>query len=177
MRASSVWTPSERPQYDGPLLLDTHIWIWHLEGDEAQMAAGTVALLDRAGTAAGLHVCDISAWEIAIKARKGKLHFSVDPLVWLRRAERAPGMRGLALDREILLASTSLPGEMHNDPADRMLIAAAKLNNLPLVTADAQIIEYATAHPGTPVVDARPPEESSRGVALLRLRRPILEPA
>jgi hypothetical protein len=36
-----------------------------------------------------------------------------------------------------------------------MLIAAAVLNNLPLVTADRLIIEYAQEHPGTPVVDAR----------------------
>ena len=55
-----------------------------------------------------------------------------------------------------MIASTMLPGEMHNDPADRMLLAAAKLNNLPLVTADASIVEYAKANPGTPVVDARP---------------------
>jgi PIN domain nuclease of toxin-antitoxin system len=44
---------------------------------------------------------------------------------------------------------------VHNDPADRMLIAAAQLNNVPLVTADRLIVEYASNHPGTPVVDAR----------------------
>jgi hypothetical protein len=37
-----------------------------------------------------------------------------------------------------------------------MLIASAQLSNLPLVTADGLIIEYAEQHPGTPVVDARP---------------------
>ena len=90
-----------------------------------------------------------------MKVRKGQLTFSIDPMLWLRRAERAPGTRSLALDREILLTSTMLPGQVHNDPVDRMLLAAAKLNNLPLVTADALIIEYAKANPGTPVVDAR----------------------
>ena len=155
-RKHSVWVPGELARYDGALLLDTHIWIWHLEGETSLMAPGVTELLDRAGAKAALHVCDISAWEVAVKARKGKLHFSVDPMIWLRRAERAPGIRGLPLDREILLASTMLPGEMHNDPADRMLLAAAKLNNLPLVTADASIVEYAKANPGTPVVDARP---------------------
>ncbi|MEO8621090.1 MAG: type II toxin-antitoxin system VapC family toxin, partial [bacterium] len=147
--------PRDLPDYNGPLLLDTHIWIWLLEGDASRMATGTVELLDRSGTNAGLHVCDISAWEVAVKAKKGKLEFSVDPMIWLRRAERAPGTRMLPLDREILLASTTLPGEIHADPADRMLIAAAKLNNLPLVTADEAIVVYAKANPGTPVVDAR----------------------
>jgi PIN domain nuclease of toxin-antitoxin system len=152
----SVWVPEDLAGYDGPLLLDTHVWIWHLEGDASLMAPGTMELLDRSGVNAGLHVCDISAWEVAVKARKGKLHFSVDTMIWLRRAERAPGTRVLPLDREILLASTMLPGDMHSDPADRMLVAAAKLNNLPLVTADASIVDYAMAHPGTPVVDVRP---------------------
>ncbi len=44
---------------------------------------------------------------------------------------------------------------VHNDPADRMLIAAAKLHNVPLVTADGLIVDYARTHGGTPVVDAR----------------------
>ena len=154
-RRQTVWVPSELTGYDGPLLLDTHVWIWHLEGDDSLTARGTTALLDRCGAVSGLRVCDISAWEIAVKSRKGKLHFSVDTLLWLRRAERAPGTRNLPLDREILLASAMLSGEVHSDPADRMLIAAAKLNNLPLVTADATIVDYAKQNPGTPVVDVR----------------------
>lgn len=162
MRSNTIWLPSELTSYDGPVLLDTHIWIWHLEGESSRMAPGTVDLLDRCGASSALHVSDISAWEIAIKARKGKLHFSVDPMIWLRRAERAPGTRSLPLDRETLLTSATLPGEPHNDPADRMLIAAARLNNLPLITADVLIIDYAKMHPGTPVIDARPPRKQRR---------------
>src|SRR5471032_2235700 len=99
-RTQSVWVSAELARYDGALLLDTHVWIWHLEGDVTLMDSGVTQLLDRAGARAGLHVCDISAWEVAVKARKGKLRFSVDTMVWLRRAERAPGMRSLPLDRE-----------------------------------------------------------------------------
>jgi hypothetical protein len=46
-----------------------------------------------------------------------------------------------------------------------MLLAAAQINGLPLVTADRSIVEYATAHPGTPVVDARvlPPGDRTGG--------------
>jgi PIN domain nuclease of toxin-antitoxin system len=76
--------------------------------------------------------------------------------IWLQQAEQAPGIRFRALDRRVLLLSTRLSGSIHNDPADRMLIATAQLANVPLVTADGLIIEYAEDHPGTPVVDARP---------------------
>jgi PIN domain nuclease of toxin-antitoxin system len=155
LSAVSVWRPSDLTKYDGPLLLDTHIWLWHLEGDAARLAPGVSALLDRAGQASALYVSDISYWEVAVKAARGKLSFSMDVTIWLKRAELAPGIRFLSLDRDTMLLSTRLPGTVHNDPADRMLIAAAKLHNVPLVTADGLIVDYAQAHGGTPVVDAR----------------------
>lgn len=154
--ARRVWTPGQLAAYDGPLLLDTHIWLWHVEGDASQVAAGTTALLDRSGAHRRLFVCDISYWEIAVKAAKGKLTFSVDVAVWLQRAEQAPGIQLRPLTRPVLLQSTRLSGSAHNDPADRMLIAMAQLDNIPLVTSDRLILEYAAAHGGTPVVDARP---------------------
>lgn len=151
-----VWTPADLAAYEGPLLLDTHVWIWHLEGDETRFAKGTSALLDRSGEQGRLFVCDISWWEVAVKAAKGKLTFTVDVAVWLQRAEQAPGIRFRPLTRPVLLQSTRLPGTAHNDPADRMLMAMAQLDGVPLVTNDRLIIEYARAHRGTPVVDVRP---------------------
>ena len=155
MSAVKVWRPTDLAQYDGPLLLDTHIWLWHLEGDSTKLASGVTALLDRIGQTSALYVSDISYWEVAVKAAKGKLSLSLEVPIWLKRAELAPGIRFLPLDRDTLLLSTRLPGAVHNDPADRMLIAAAKLHNVPLVTADGLIVDYARAHAGTPVVDAR----------------------
>jgi len=151
-----VWRPADLSEYAGPLLLDTHIWLWHLEGNLGRTTSDLVPLLDRSGAGSNLFVSDISYWEVAVKAAKGKLTLSVDAAIWLQQAERAPGIRFRALDRPVLLLSTRLPGSAHNDPADRMLIASAQLANLPLVTADRVIIEYAEGHPGTPVVDARP---------------------
>ena len=90
-----------------------------------------------------------------MKSAKGKLTLSVDVAVWLARAASAPGIRFLPLDRDVLLLSTRLASSAHNDPADRMLLATAQLNNIPLVTTDKLIVEYARAHAGTPVVDAR----------------------
>lgn len=156
MIAPTGWRASQLSAYEGPLLLDTHVWVWYLEGDARQMPSDLPPLLERVGRAGGLRVLDISFWEVAMKSAKGKLVFSIEPTIWLRRAEKAGGIRFVPLDREILLLSTRLPGSAHNDPADRMLIAAARLNNLPLVTADRLIIDYAAANPGTPVVDARP---------------------
>ena len=153
--AQHVWRAADLTSYDGPLLLDTHVWIWYLAGDRAHLATDAIALLDRTGSTSRLHVSDISYWEVAAKSAKQKLTLSVDAAVWLQRAERAPGIRFLPLDREVLLLSTRLQGTAHNDPADRMLIAAAQINNIPLVTADQLIIAYAKSVPGTPIVDVR----------------------
>ena len=151
-----VWTPADLPSYDGPLLLDTHVWIWHVEGDAGQMAPETTGLLDRSGARSRLFVSDISYWEVAVKAAKGKITFAVDVAAWLQRAEQAPGIRFRPLTQPVLFQSTRLTGTVHNDPADRMLIAMAQLHGVPLVTADRLIIEYAKAHRGTSVVDVRP---------------------
>jgi PIN domain nuclease of toxin-antitoxin system len=151
----NVLTPEDLLQHNGPLLLDTHIWIWYLEGDARRITGALGTLLDNVASSGGLQVLDISCWEVGVKTTKGSLSLSVDVAVWLRRAERAPGIIFLPLDRDILLVSTRLAAA-HNDPADRMLIAAAQLNNVPLVTADHRIIDYAASHAGTPVVDARP---------------------
>jgi len=151
-----VWRPADLLDYNGPLLLDTHVWLWHVEGDAEQFAKGTTALLDRSGAERNLFVCDISCWEIATKSAKGKLAFTVDVAVWLQQAEQAPGIRFRPLTRPVLLQSTRLTGSAHNDPADRMLIAMAQLDGVPLVTADRLILEYANSQRGTPVVDVRP---------------------
>ena len=153
---SRVWTPLELARYDGPLLLDTHVWLWHIEGTADQMLEGTTALLDRSGAQSRLFVSDISYWEVAVKAAKGKLTFAVDVAVWLQRAEEAPGIRFRRLSRPVLLQSTRLPGAADSDPADRVLIATAQLHSVPLVTADRLIIEYARSSRGIPVVDVRP---------------------
>ncbi len=154
--STRVWTPDDLHAYDGPLLLDTHVWIWHVEGDASQVVSGTTALLDRSGAHSGLFVSDISYWEVAVKAAKAKIAFSVDVAVWLQRAEQAPGIRFQSLTRPVLLQSTKLNGAVHNDPADRILLATSQVHGIPLVTADRQIIAYAMAHGGTPVVDVRP---------------------
>ncbi len=158
---AQLWHAASRPTWDGPLLLDTHVWLWMLEGDGSRLSPAVPRLLAGAAATGQLLVCDISYWEVATKAAKGRLKLSMDVALWLRRAEAAPGVRPVAVDRELLVMSTRLPGTLHGDPADRILIAAAQLLAAPLVTVDAQIIAYAKAQRGVPVCDARSQAPSS----------------
>jgi PIN domain nuclease of toxin-antitoxin system len=154
--ASALWRAAHEPDREDALLLDTHAWLWTLNGSTDDMAAEAVALITAAAAAGRLYVSDISFWEVSLKAVKGKLALSIDPTLWLARAAAAPGIRGLPLTRDVLIQSTRLPGEPHGDPADRMLLAQAQLGGMSLLTCDRLIVEYAVSQPGVPVCDARP---------------------
>ncbi|HUF27659.1 MAG TPA: hypothetical protein VMM18_11855, partial [Gemmatimonadaceae bacterium] len=57
-----LWRAKERPDHDGPLLLDTHIWVWTLEGDRGRLSPPVISLVSRAAAEQRLSVCDISFW-------------------------------------------------------------------------------------------------------------------
>lgn len=152
---SAVWRAAEAGTREDAILLDTHAWLWTLNGDTERMAAEAVGLIDSAAAAGRLFVSDISFWEVSLKAANGKLVLSIDPTLWLTRAAVAPGIHGLSLTREVLIQSTLLPGDLLGDPADRMLIAQAQLSGLSLLTCDRLIVEYAATQEGIPVCDAR----------------------
>jgi PIN domain nuclease of toxin-antitoxin system len=154
MRAG-VWLPDTEPGFAGPAIVDTHIWIWYLDGQAESMASSAVELLRRCVRGGGLLVSDISVWEVGTKVAKGKLDLAPDVSTWVQRASRRPGFSFLPLDRDVLLSSTQLPGTVHGDPADRMLIATAGFAAVPLVTADGSIIDYARNEGGFSVCDAR----------------------
>jgi PIN domain nuclease of toxin-antitoxin system len=154
-RAINVWRPAERPRFEGALLLDTHIWVWLLEGDSKRLSPATVALLRHSAGSGHLTVSDISVWEVANKSAKGKLVLSLDPVIWLDKAASAPGIHYLPLDRRSLIQSVRLPDDAPGDPADRMLVATAQLTPATLITCDEDIISYARIHAGLSVCDAR----------------------
>jgi PIN domain nuclease of toxin-antitoxin system len=142
-RTSDVWLPGSRSEFAGPLLLDTHVWLWYLDGVTERMSADGVELLRRAAGGAGLLVSDISVWEVGNKAAKGKLTLMPSVSAWVGRAAQVPSLSFVPLARDTLLFSTQLPGMVHGDPADRMLIASAALESIPLITADRLILAYA----------------------------------
>jgi PIN domain nuclease of toxin-antitoxin system len=143
----------DRPEYDGPLLLDTHIWFWWLNADVKNLHAKAITVLEQASLGGGLAVCDISCWELAQKANRG-LHLGLSVETWLARATTAPGITMLPLSRDVLVLGTQLH-QMQGDPADRWIVATAKLQRLPLATADSSIIEFAKLDGLTAVCDMR----------------------
>jgi PIN domain nuclease of toxin-antitoxin system len=62
---------------------------------------------------------------------------------WLRDFLARPGVRVLALKPDVALGASHLPGDLHRDPADRLLIASARSLDVPIVTRDERILAYA----------------------------------
>lgn len=81
----------------------------------------------------------ISAWELALLIVRGRLHVDTTPDAWVREALQATPLREAPVSHEIALRSRSvaLP---HPDPADRFLVATAKVYELTLLTADARLL-------------------------------------
>ena len=115
------------------LLLDTHALLWWLEGDRRLSRRARTAIGDEGNL---IMVSAASAWEIATKARLGKLPGALE--VAADVAGCVTGQGFLALDITILHAQRAgrMPGA-HRDPFDRMLIAQAQIEDLPVVTDDA----------------------------------------
>ena len=71
------------------------------------------------------------------------LRFLPDPGEWFARVMAGPAIRQAALTPQIAIDASYLPGELHGDPADRLLIATARHLGVPIVTRDTKIIAYA----------------------------------
>ena len=120
------------------LLLDTHTLLWWLDGDRRLSRRARQAIADTNNTVA---VSAASAWEIATKVRIGKLPGAVDVAADIPTC--LANQQFQSLDITVLHAQRAgrLPGD-HRDPFDRMLIAQAQIEDLPVVTNDEIFDKY-----------------------------------
>lgn len=123
------------------LLLDTCAIIWIALNEpikpEAKAALNTAFASDQK-----VRVSPISAWELGLLSSKGRLPTARPPLAMFGEVIANPGVRVEPLSPEVLIDSSFLPGRLHNDPADRILIATARAYGLTLVTRDRAILDY-----------------------------------
>ena len=122
------------------ILLDTHIWVWLVSGAK-ELRPRLRQLIDE-NTADGLGVSVISCWEVAKLVEKGRLALDQPVSDWISAALNYPLVSLLSLTPEIAVESTTLPGEIHGDPADQIIAATARVLGLRLVTADKKLASY-----------------------------------
>ena len=122
------------------IVLDTHIWVWWVHGDQHLNSNQTKWL--RENEEHGLGVSIISCWEVAKLVEYKRLVLPCSVEDWLDQALRYPGIVLFGLTPRIVVESTQLPAGFHKDPADQMIVATARVLDCELVTADARILDY-----------------------------------
>ncbi|HEX2727933.1 MAG TPA: PIN domain-containing protein, partial [Beijerinckiaceae bacterium] len=76
---------------------------------------------------------------------KGWVTLSMTPEIWFEAMLALPGMKLAPMPPRTLIASAFLPGVPPNDPADRIILATARAENLVVVTRDRKLLSYADA--------------------------------
>jgi PIN domain nuclease of toxin-antitoxin system len=127
---------------DSLLLLDTHCWLWAQLGLVQKLSRPALAAIRDAESEGGLRVSVISVWEVAMLEQRGRVALPMNIRMWIEEALSKPGISVAPLTPEIVIESVHLPGELHGDPADRMLVATARVLGATLLTKDAPLLRY-----------------------------------
>jgi len=122
------------------IILDTHIWIWWVDGNERLTDSQRQAIQENESSSIGISA--ISCWEIAKLVELKRLEFSIPLQEWFDKAFSYPGIRVIELSPQIAIESTRLPEGFHRDPADQIIVATARVNDCALVTSDQKILDY-----------------------------------
>ena len=121
------------------VVLDTCAIVWAV-GEPARLPAAAARIL----TAEDTMVCvsAISCAEIACASQRGRIDIDQHWRLWFRRYVELNGWTLLPIDLDTVEEAYALPDPFHRDPADRLIVAAARRLSAPVVTADARILDY-----------------------------------
>ena len=120
------------------ILLDTHIFLWAITADARISSEHRSLFLDPANE---LYLSAASIWEIVIKVGIGRLPIPVPVVPYVEQQMRRNDIGLLPIQLDHLAALDGLP-RIHGDPFDRMLIAQARAERLPILTVDAAFQQY-----------------------------------
>lgn len=123
------------------ILLDTHVRFWWAQGD-SRLSLHHARVLNEALETQTIAVSAFSCWEVAMMVSRQRVEISVPVLDWILDALEPSGVSLLPITPEIAAQSVALPGDLHGDPADRIIIATARVHSALLLTEDAKILAY-----------------------------------
>ncbi len=121
------------------ILLDTHTWIWLCQGS-TELSEDAIKLIDKNAQEGKVYIAAISVWELSMLVAKNRITITKPLNQWVKEVLAQPGMNLYSLTPEIAIESSFLPGSFHGDPADRIIVATARIGDLTLLTRDSKII-------------------------------------
>lgn len=123
-------------------LLDTHVLLWWLN-EHKRLSPNQRNLIQSADANSPLLVSEISLWEVAMLHDRGRINLHIPLREWLDKAVAAPLVRRYGVSPAIAAEVAALPASFHRDPADRILVATARVLGATLLTQDRRIINAA----------------------------------
>lgn len=124
-------------------LLDTHVWYWLLGALDVVLKPADRDLLETASKRRSLFLSAMSVWETAQKESSGRLQALPGIEALMARSFTDGSIQLVEASVEILIAANRLPGVVHGDPVDSILVATARVHDLTLVTHDTELRRYA----------------------------------
>lgn len=119
-------------------ILDTHIWLWWIADPERLTRPYIDLITDQRNE---LFLSAVSTWEIAIKYGLGRLVLPEPPDRFIPPRLQRDGIVALPISVAHTLEVASLPSH-HKDPFDRLLVAQARVEQIPIVTTDQEFQKY-----------------------------------
>ena len=127
------------------LLLDTHSWVWTVEGDTRRVGARSRRLISQAEASEAVRVSAATLFEIVALHTAGRLRLAETPEKWIETSLTRPGVRVAELTRGMAVDAGFIPRTALPDPLDRFLVATARHLQAVLLTADRGVLAYAKA--------------------------------
>ena len=127
------------------LLLDTHAWIWTLEGDVKRIGRRTRSLLERAAARDEVRISPVSVFEVCALHAAGRLRLPVPLEQWVHGAMEPAGVRLAPLSLDAAVDAGGIGRSLVPDPLDRLIAATARQMDAVLVTSDAALLRYAAS--------------------------------
>lgn len=125
------------------ILLDTHAWIWAVEGDSRRIGRRTRQLITRAEAREAVRVSAATLFEIVALHTAGRLRLAQPAEQWIEASMDLSGVRLAELTRAVAIDAGFIPRAALADPLDRLIVATARQLGATLLTADAAILGYA----------------------------------
>lgn len=122
------------------ILMDTHVWFWSLSEPEylSEIALDTIKQTKPDQRA----IASISVWEFAMMVAHKRIELKITAEQWLDHAIHKTGLHVFELTPKVAVEACELPGDFHRDPADRIIVATARINGATLITKDQKILDY-----------------------------------
>lgn len=121
------------------IVLDTHVLVW-AAGDERKLGRKARALIDQHWAIGKVAVPAIAFWEVGLLQARRRLRLPSPVREW-RDAVLAAGAIELPLDGSVAVRALELSG-LHDDPADRFIVATALVHEATLMTADERLLGW-----------------------------------